>query len=183
MTVEHRLQRCSYSTTWFTVCTFKGPMWTSSVSMRHPIYLSPRLWQSYFTAESSSFGTRLAAIPHAPMSQQASRTVMPEETKHQFYEHTEGSDVGGDQQKAKTPQGVILIPKPSSDPHDPLNWPLSKKLLTLGIVSFASCINLGQSLANQAGLVPQAALYHVSPVEVSYSVSDPVSRGRLCGRS
>jgi len=66
---------------------------------------------------------------------------------------------------------VVLIPKPSSAPNDPLNWPLSKKITTLVIVSFASFINLGQQVANSAGLFSQAALYHKKPVEISYAVS------------
>ncbi|KAJ9615692.1 hypothetical protein H2200_001768 [Cladophialophora chaetospira] len=105
---------------------------------------------------------------------------MPGEIEKQVFEHTEGVHVARDQEKTRTTHGLILIPQPSSDPHDPLNWPRSKKLLTLGIVSFASCINLGQSLANQAGLVPQALLYHVSPVEISYSLSAAVA-GSIVG--
>lgn len=107
---------------------------------------------------------------------------MPEDIKEQFHEHAEGLDVKEGQHKT-TPNGVILIPKPSSDPQDPLNWPLSKKLLTLGIVSFASCIGLAQQLANQAGFVPQAILYHVSPIKVSYSVSPPARRNHVFQRS
>lgn len=71
----------------------------------------------------------------------------------------------------KIHHGVVLVPQPSDDPLDPLNWPLSKKILTLGIISLASYISIGQQLANQAGLFVQAALYHKKPVEISYSVS------------
>jgi hypothetical protein len=85
------------------------------------------------------------------------------------YEHTEG--LPEDDLHKKTSHGVILIPQPSDDPRDPLNWSTSKKLLTLGVLSFASCISLAQSLANQAGFLPQAELYHVAPVKISYSVS------------
>ena len=82
------------------------------------------------------------------------------------YQHTEVK--GG---HPKTADHVVLIPQPSDDPEDPLNWPLSKKILMLSIVSFASCIGLAQQLANQAGYFPQAALYHKTPVEISYAVS------------
>ena len=34
---------------------------------------------------------------------------------------------------------LVLIPQPSNDPNDPLNWPQSKKLTVLGITSFG-CI-------------------------------------------
>ena len=70
----------------------------------------------------------------------------------------------------KTSHGIILVPQPSEDPKDPLNWPMSKKILTLGIISFASFIGLSQSLANQSGFFPQALLYHKKPVQLSYSV-------------
>jgi hypothetical protein len=86
------------------------------------------------------------------------------------YEERLGSDTEASPLKT-TSNGVILIPQPSEDPRDPLNWSMTKKIATLAIVSFASCINLAQSIANQASFVPQAALYHVQPVEVSYSVS------------
>jgi hypothetical protein len=85
------------------------------------------------------------------------------------YKHAEGLAEGDLHQT--TSHGVILIPQPSDDPRDPLNWSRNKKLLTLGVVSFASCISLAQLLANQAGFLPQAELYHVPPVNISYSVS------------
>ena len=78
-------------------------------------------------------------------------------------------ELKGDQ--PKTVDHIVLIPQPSDDSEDPLNWPLSKKIFTLSIVSFASCIGLAQQLANQAGFFPQAALYHKTPVEISYGVS------------
>ena len=71
----------------------------------------------------------------------------------------------------RTSHGIILVPQPSDDPKDTLNWPMSKKVLTLGIISFASFVGLAQSLANQSGFFPQALLYHKEPVQLSYSVS------------
>lgn len=67
--------------------------------------------------------------------------------------------------------GIILVPQPSNDPSDPLNWPMSKKLMTLFIISLASFIGIGQALANQAGFPIQAKLYGKTPLQVSYSVS------------
>jgi hypothetical protein len=55
-----------------------------------------------------------------------------------------------------------------------IQWPMSKKIRTLGIISFASFVGLAQQLANQAGFFPQAVLYHREPVELSYSVNPNV---------
>jgi hypothetical protein len=83
--------------------------------------------------------------------------------------------------------GVTLVPQPSDDPRDPLvsgpspsmrqltqtelqNWPREKKLTTLSIVCLAAFAGVLQALANSAGFFPQAALYHKTPVQVSYSV-------------
>ncbi|KAF4548423.1 Hypothetical protein D9617_28g065290 [Elsinoe fawcettii] len=35
---------------------------------------------------------------------------------------------------------IILIPQPSNDPNDPLNWPYAKKLTVMLIVGFGSCV-------------------------------------------
>jgi hypothetical protein len=70
----------------------------------------------------------------------------------------------------KSAEGIVLVPQPSNDPRDPLNWPLRKKIWTLAIVSLASFIGLAQALANQSGFFVQGAVYHKTPVEMSYSV-------------
>lgn len=69
------------------------------------------------------------------------------------------------------PDGVLLVPQPTDDPSDPLNWSLWKKVATLFIVSLASFIGIAQALANQSGFISQAKLYGKTPVELSYSVS------------
>lgn len=71
----------------------------------------------------------------------------------------------------RSAQGIILVPQPSIDPSDPLNWPISRKLITLFIISLASFIGVEQALANQAGFPLQAELYRKTPLEISYSVS------------
>jgi hypothetical protein len=77
----------------------------------------------------------------------------------------------------RTLRGVVLVPQPSDDPEDPLNWPLWRKLMTLAIVALASLICSAQALANQSGFFPQALIYHKTPVQISYSV-----RSRKPGR-
>ena len=66
--------------------------------------------------------------------------------------------------------GIVLVPQPPSDPDHPLNWPLSKKVRTLAIVSLASFIGIAQALTNQSGFFVQGALYHKTAVQLSYSV-------------
>lgn len=75
----------------------------------------------------------------------------------------------------KTRNGVLLVPQPSDDPRDPLNWPQAKKIRILVILSLASFAGTASSLANQLGLFPQAKTYHKTPVETSYTVSAAVA--------
>lgn len=35
---------------------------------------------------------------------------------------------------------IILVPQPSGDPNDPLNWPQAKKLVALGVTCFGSLL-------------------------------------------
>jgi hypothetical protein len=61
------------------------------------------------------------------------------------------------------------------------NWPTAKKLITLSVVCLAAFAGVLQALTNSAGFFPQAALYHKTPVELSYSVCSIVSkRYELC---
>ncbi|KAF2772978.1 MFS general substrate transporter [Teratosphaeria nubilosa] len=71
--------------------------------------------------------------------------------------------------------GIRLEPQPTDDPRDPLNWPLSRKILTLGVVSFAALIGLAQALCNQAGIVVQGEVYGVSPTTMAESVSAAIA--------
>ena len=65
---------------------------------------------------------------------------------------------------------IVLVPQPTDDPNDPLNWPLRKKCFTLGLVSACTWIGIAQTLANQSGFFQQAVAYHKTPHELSYSV-------------
>ena len=79
---------------------------------------------------------------------------------------------GKDTLKHATSQ-LVLVPQPSDNPADPLNWPMSKKVLTLGLVSLSSFIGITQALANQSGFFAQARVYQKSATELSYSVRLP----------
>ncbi|KAF9890432.1 hypothetical protein FE257_005837 [Aspergillus nanangensis] len=67
--------------------------------------------------------------------------------------------------------GILLVPQPSDNPEDPLNWPTSKKLRVLMIVNLAAFSGTAQALINAAGFHPQAELYGKTLVEMSYSLS------------
>lgn len=66
---------------------------------------------------------------------------------------------------------VVLVPQPSNDPADPLNWAVRKKIGTLALISLCTLIGIAQTLANQSGFFAQADTYHKTPNELSYSVS------------
>lgn len=84
----------------------------------------------------------------------------------------EKSKVDGEPRVHRT---LILVPHPSEDPADPLNWPMSKKIFTLTLVSVSAFIGIAQALANQSGFFVQAGLYNKTPVEMSYSVSAAIA--------
>ncbi|KAI1625853.1 serine/threonine kinase 16 [Exophiala viscosa] len=68
-------------------------------------------------------------IPHVP------GTVILEETAA----HSE-SLTGGLKHGTGRNHNIVLVPQPSNDPNDPLNWPMSKKLRALGITCFGSIL-------------------------------------------
>ena len=76
---------------------------------------------------------------------------------------------------------LVLVPQPSDDEADPLNWPLRKKCFTLGLVSACTLIGIAQTLANQSGFFQQAVAYHRTPNELSYSVCPASSPFPGCG--
>ncbi|KAK7887414.1 hypothetical protein LTR67_009834 [Exophiala xenobiotica] len=68
-------------------------------------------------------------IPHVP------GTVILEEA----YAHSE-SVTGGLKHGKGRNANIVLVPQPSNDPNDPLNWPKSKKLTVLGITCWGSIL-------------------------------------------
>ena len=73
--------------------------------------------------------------------------------------------------KQKTRDGITLVPQPSADPRDPLNWSQRKKYTILIIYCLAGFAGTASSLANQLGFEAQAKLYHKTLVQMSYTVS------------
>ena len=87
-----------------------------------------------------------------------------------------------------TPDGkTVLIPQPSEDPNDPLNWSQTRKHIILFIIAFVSflpdygmslfiravCCNLLNSVLGSATgavtLIPQAEIWHMTQDHVNHS--------------
>ncbi|KAJ9612790.1 hypothetical protein H2204_014895 [Knufia peltigerae] len=92
-------------------------------------------------------------------------------TKEETSEHLEQSTGSGRRrQTTKNESGITLVPQPTDDPRDPLNWARWRKLLTLGIVAFAGFTGTLQAVGNVSSIFQQGALYDKTGVEITYSV-------------
>ncbi|KAK3386844.1 major facilitator superfamily domain-containing protein [Podospora didyma] len=98
-----------------------------------------------------------------------------EERLHEFHE-TEGyiidvdsasNDVAG--LKLAKDGHTRLIPQPSDDPNDPLNWTRARKHLILFVISFASFLPDYGSATGAVTLLPQAVEWNMTPDEVNKS--------------
>ncbi|KAK7733034.1 hypothetical protein SLS53_008363 [Cytospora paraplurivora] len=75
---------------------------------------------------------------------------------------------------------VHLIPTPSDDPRDPLNWSLTRKLLVALTLCFALFTGMSAPFNGQIQLKQQAKLYGKTTVEITYFMnrSKPVPEGQ-----
>ncbi|KAJ1323885.1 MFS transporter DHA1 family multidrug resistance protein [Microdochium nivale] len=64
---------------------------------------------------------------------------------------------------------TVLIPQPSDDPNDPLNWSPVKKHVVLLVVSFASFLPDYGSAVGAVTLIPQAVQWAMTPDHVNHS--------------
>ncbi|KAK0641776.1 major facilitator superfamily domain-containing protein [Cercophora newfieldiana] len=70
---------------------------------------------------------------------------------------------------AKTSKdGIILIPQPSDDPRDPLNWPSSKKATVVATLFLAMFVGFSAPFCGQLNIQQQAILYGKTPVQITY---------------
>ncbi|MCJ1311613.1 hypothetical protein MMC25_005286 [Agyrium rufum] len=76
--------------------------------------------------------------------------------------------------------GVVLIPQPSDDPRDPLNWPNRKKYLMLFALCFAGFAAATAPVAHQTAYFVIAESLEKTPTQLSYSISSAVA-GILAG--
>lgn len=71
----------------------------------------------------------------------------------------------------KDSTGRVLIPQPSDDPNDPLNWPVWRKRLVLVMLAIASFTCDYSAATGASALLAQAAQWHISPNEVNHSTA------------
>ncbi|MCJ1359763.1 MAG: hypothetical protein MMC33_009765 [Icmadophila ericetorum] len=75
----------------------------------------------------------------------------------------------------RSSNGVILIPQPSVDPKDPLNWSAAKKHGVFAVVCLAVFVGTANINVQQLAYIQQTSYYHKSPVQLSYSISAGVA--------
>jgi len=68
-------------------------------------------------------------------------------------------------------KAVTLIPRPSDDPRDPLNWPMSKKVGLTGVLCLAVFAGFTAPLAGQLNVKSQSVLYKQSTTHIAWQVS------------
>jgi hypothetical protein len=71
----------------------------------------------------------------------------------------------------KSKKGTVLIPQPSADPQDPLNWPSWKKAAILVVIGVNACTADYSAATGGSALLPQAQEWHISPDEVNHATA------------
>ncbi len=71
----------------------------------------------------------------------------------------------------KSKKGVVLIPQPTEDPEDPLNWPRWKKSLILVVIAVNACTADYSAATGASALIPQAEEWHISPNTVNHATA------------
>jgi MFS family permease len=79
------------------------------------------------------------------------------------------TDTTDSQLKHASDGKTILLPQPSDDPHDPLNWSWKRKHLILIIISMTAFLPDYGSATGAVTLLPQAAIWNLTPDYVNHS--------------
>lgn len=90
---------------------------------------------------------------------------------HEFNER-EGyvvTDAGHTELKRAPDGKTILLPQPSDDPNDPLNWSWFRKHLILIIISMTAFLPDYGSATGAVTLLPQAEIWNMTPDHVNHS--------------
>lgn len=90
------------------------------------------------------------------------------------------SDTDGSEERSSSPSrqtqayrdGIKLIPRPSDDLGDSLNWPMKKKIPIVAALCLATFAGFSASLAGQLIPGPQALLYGVTKTQMAYQVRE-----------
>ncbi|WPH03302.1 Hypothetical protein R9X50_00617900 [Acrodontium crateriforme] len=95
-----------------------------------------------------------------------------EEKRHSAQVQTEPVCPDGALKTAtKNGQQIVLIPQPTEDPNDPLNWPLSKKIIIFACVSLAAFACQMSPNSNQLTFIEQVETYHKTVPDLLNSVA------------
>lgn len=73
--------------------------------------------------------------------------------------------------KDKSGNVVVLIPQPSDDPEDPLNWPMLKKITIFACVCLAGFAAQMSPNSNMLTFMEQVPAYHKTPADLLNSVA------------
>lgn len=71
----------------------------------------------------------------------------------------------------KSKEGIVLIPQPTADPEDPLNWSRLKKTLILVVIAVNACTADYSAATGASALIPQAQQWHISPNTVNHATA------------
>ncbi len=71
----------------------------------------------------------------------------------------------------KSRKGVVLIPQPTEDPQDPLNWSRWKKIAIMVVIAANACTADYSAATGGSALIPQAAEWHISPNTVNHATA------------
>jgi hypothetical protein len=71
----------------------------------------------------------------------------------------------------KSSKGVVLIPQPTDDPQDPLNWPRWKKIAIMVVIAANACTADYSAATGGSALIPQATEWHISPNTVNHATA------------
>ncbi|KAI0192073.1 major facilitator superfamily domain-containing protein [Xylaria flabelliformis] len=112
---------------------------------------------------------KTAAIDPAPFNDSDSQDVKIHEFKESVGYEVDVDIAKGDTVKLANDGRTRLIPQPSDDPADPLNWPRWKKNLTLFIVAYAALLPDYGSATGAVTLIPQAEEWNMTQDEINHS--------------
>ncbi|KAJ5767412.1 MFS transporter [Penicillium nucicola] len=89
--------------------------------------------------------------------------------EHDHGQVVDAESVSGGFEKLAKDGHTLLIPQPSADPQDPLNWSSFKKHLILLIISWSALLADHGSATGAVTLIPQAEAWNMSPDTVNHS--------------
>ena len=71
----------------------------------------------------------------------------------------------------KSAKGEVLIPQPSDDPEDPLNWSRWKKAGILLVIGVNAATSDYSAATGASALIPQAQHWRINPNEVNHATA------------